>query len=249
MEYKKASEEIYKQHKYQVLNGSVLKLIAMIIMLLDHVGATVILRLPELGYITTEQWNAWYLCYRIVRNIGRSAFPIFCFFIVEGFYHTHNKWKYAMRLFLFAFISQYPFELALFGEYHWQHTNVFFTLGIGLFTIWGMSATKKKYGMGFLSIVLSLICIGLGCGVAHILHTDYSYKGVVLIVILYVFRTMPVYRTVFGYLSFLWEAYCLPGFLLLHLYNGEKGKFGKYIFYFFYPLHLLLLYVLWKYVM
>lgn len=249
MEYKIIEENLYKGHKYQILNASNLKLIAMLIMLIDHIGACVVMRLPDLGYVSTEQWDTWYLCYRVMRNIGRTAFPIFCFFIVEGFYHTSNKFKYAMRLLIFAVVSQYPFELALFGEYHWQSTNVFFTLFFGLITIWGMSEAEKKIRDTFLSILVKLLCIGGGCLAAYALNTDYDYKGVLLIVILYVFRYRPVVRTVIGYISFLWEAYSLPGFLMMHLYNGKKGKMKKYIFYLFYPAHLLLLYLIWKYVL
>lgn len=249
MEYQPIEDNLYKGHKYQILNASTLKVIAMLIMLLDHIGATVIMRLPELGYISQEQYATWYLCYRIVRNIGRTAFPIFCFFIVEGFYHTSNKAKYAMRLLLFAFVSQYPFELALTGECGWRYTNVFFTLFLGLMTIWGMSEAEKRIRDTFCNTVLKILCIGAGGVVAYLCNTDYDYKGVLLIVIMYVFRSQPIVRSVLGYISFLWEAYCLPGFLLIHLYNGERGKLGKYIFYIFYPAHLLLLYVAWKYIL
>ncbi len=226
---------------YQFIDGGTLKIIAALIMLIDHIGASVLLFLPKIIEIPEEYYALWRSTYIISRNIGRSAFIIFCFFIVEGFFHTHDRVKYAMRLFLFALISQYPFELAVFRDYRWQHTNVFFTLLFGLFAIWGMEEAKKRIGNVFLSISAGAVGVAVCCAGAHLLETDYSYRGVMLIVILYVFRTRPIGRSIVGYLYFLWEPYCLPGFLILHLYNGERGKAGKYLFYLFYPAHLFIL--------
>lgn len=247
-QYQTAYDDMYKRYPWQIVNGGALKLTAMLIMLLDHIGAAILRYLPSLITIPEERYQLWHMSYRIVRNIGRSAFPIFCFFIVEGFYHTHNKAKYAARLLLFAMLSQYPFELAVYGEYHWKHTNVFFTLFLGLLTIWSMSETDRRIRNAAAALTIKAFYLSAGCLTAYVLNTDYDYKGVLLIVILYLFRPTPALRSIAGYLSFLWEPYCLPGFLMLHLYNGERGKPGKYLFYSFYPLHLLILYLLRIYV-
>lgn len=240
-------DDLYGQHRYQILNASALKLIAMCIMLIDHIGAAILRYLPELIDIPPERYDLWHHTYRITRNIGRSAFPIFCFFIVEGFYHTHNKAKYALRLLIFAFISQYPFELAIYKTYHWQYTNVFFTLFFGLLTIWGMSVAERRIRNVFLAFVVRLLCFATGCLAAYAMNTDYDCRGVLLIVIFYLFRSLPVVRTVAGYILFLFEPYCFPGFLMIHLYNGKRGRTGKYVFYLFYPLHLLILYLIRRY--
>ncbi|MBF1029587.1 MAG: hypothetical protein HXK91_05165, partial [Lachnospiraceae bacterium] len=80
-----------------------------------------------------------YEFYSLLRIIGRSAFPIFCFLLVEGLLHTSSRGKYLLRLLLFSFLSEIPFNLALFGGLrNANHQNVFFTLTIGLAVIWGM---------------------------------------------------------------------------------------------------------------
>lgn len=172
-----------------------------------------------------------------MRFIGRIAFPIFCFLLVEGFMHTSNRKKYALRLFLFAFISELPFDLALFNSpVDWGYQNVFFTLLIGLLVIWAMDAVRKSK----FQIPLQLTAILVGGFLAWFLKTDYDYKGILLIVILYIFRYDRKLRTIAGCISLLWEAPACLAFLPINLYNGKRGLSLKYFFYAFYPLHLLI---------
>lgn len=89
---------------------------------------------------------------RVIRKIGRPAFPVFCFFIVEGFCHTRNVKNYAVRLGIFALISEVPFDLAIFGTpFHWGHQNVFFTLFLGLLLIWYLRdvSTSTEWSLGW----------------------------------------------------------------------------------------------------
>ena len=97
------------------LSSFALKCIALITMIIDHVGAILY---PEA---------------RVLRIIGRIAFPIYAFLVAEGFYHTKNVKKYMLRLLLFALVSEIPFDLALTGQIlEFGHQNVFFTLFAGL---------------------------------------------------------------------------------------------------------------------
>ena len=91
--------------KLQILSGSALKLIAIIVMLIDH-GAYILLSQHPSGFTPLFYigGNA-YTPYRICRDIGRIAFPIFCFLLLEGFCHTHDRRKYGRNLLLFALIS------------------------------------------------------------------------------------------------------------------------------------------------
>ena len=79
-----------------------------------------------------------------MRMIGRLAFPIFAFFVAEGFYHTRSVGRYAARLALFALISEIPFNLMHSGRIlDFDAQNIFFTLLIGLVTIYGVSYINK----------------------------------------------------------------------------------------------------------
>ena len=113
-------------------SGSTLKLIAIITMLIDHIGAAVIARLLIAG----QGSELLYKIYYAMRAVGRVAFPIFCFLLVEGFFYTGSRKKYALRLFGFALLSEIPFDLAFSGKIlEFGYQNVFFTLLIGLLTI------------------------------------------------------------------------------------------------------------------
>lgn len=136
--------------------GSTLKLIAIITMFIDHVGASLFefytyKFMDQNGAEYCRQqmmakvpwlWHDWMLDASTVnsidmtlRSIGRIAFPIFCFLLVEGFIHTHDLRKYMIRLIIFAFVSDVPFDLAFFGEVTLRHQNVFFTLFFGVLAL------------------------------------------------------------------------------------------------------------------
>lgn len=262
------------------ISGSTLKLIAIVTMFIDHLGATVLRTVMNLpAVIRSEFWSDfWQTAYSYSRNIGRIAFPIFCFLIVEGFIHTRNVWKYASRMFLFALISEIPFDIALKGNwYHPMKQNVYFTLLIGLLVLIGIDATERicqkyihklqessgsyapvKSGfMHILSIAASVLVIWAGMRLAAWIDTDYNFKGVFLIAVLYIVRRCtssanPGSRsrllTCFaGAMAVSWELPAPMGFIPVYLYNGTRGLRMKYFFYWFYPVHLLILHVIADY--
>ena len=94
------------------ISGNGLKLIALLSMLTDHFGAVVVERTRVFNQFDTQFWDT---IYGPLRSVGRLAFPIFCFLLVEGFIHTKDVKKYFFRLMLFAFLSEIPFNLALTG--------------------------------------------------------------------------------------------------------------------------------------
>lgn len=218
------------------LSGSTLKILAIIIMAIDHFGAVIlshgILANPAIR-TDPELWQNWHTFYRITRDIGRSAFPIFCFLLVEGFLHTSNVKKYAVRLFLFALISEIPFNLAIAQTvFSAKYQNVFFTLFIGLVTIAAADRFQEK------PAIQGLI-FAAGMAAAYFLKTDYDYKGILLIVILYVFRYNRLQQVIWGAISIFWEPFAVFAFPFIWLYNGKRGIRMKSFFYWFYPLHLL----------
>lgn len=167
------------------ITGSTLKLIAIITMLIDHFAATIIEKtLAARGAFSLDPTDleavqnfylengALYGVYSIMRLIGRIAFPIFCFLLVEGFQHTRNKNKYAFRLALFALISEIPFDLALFGTVlEFSHQNVFFTLLIGLLVMFGFQIISDKVrDKKWLPILAVAGAVAVGCAFTYLLY-------------------------------------------------------------------------------
>lgn len=213
-------------------------MIAMITMLIDHIGAAVLARMIIAGN------SDLYDTYRTLRMIGRIAFPIFCFLLIEGFQYTKNAKKYAARLFLFAAISEIPFDLAFSATLlECQYQNVFFTLAIGLVTI---MAYKKVEEAPIFNPVLKLIlqlAVGLAGGcVAEVLRTDYGMLGVMVLVVFYMLRSNRFYQIVAGGVLFIDNITALLAFIPVALYDGRRGWNVKWLFYIFYPAHLLVLY-------
>lgn len=239
------------------LSGSTLKIIAIVTMLIDHTAAVILARLilagrhGELGSAAALAVNSLYqpetlfMVYQVMRNLGRIAFPIFCFLLVEGFQYTHNRGKYALRLGLFALFSEIPFDLALSGTaIEAGYQNIFFTLFLGLLAMMLHQAAWDRTGNGTLRFLVQIAVIFAGMGAAELLHTDYGAKGVMCIVMLYLFRGDRRLQVVAGCLAFAWwEPWALLAFIPITLYNGKRGWSLKYFFYAFYPLHLLLLYL------
>lgn len=225
------------------MNGAQLKLMAIIIMLIDHTGA---LLFPKV---------------RILRVIGRLAFPIFAYFISEGYIKTSNVKKYQKRLLVFALISQIPFYLAFKNV---LYLNIFFTLFLGLYAI------KVYDEKGSISIIW---IIGI---LAQIINTDYGLYGVFTIYFFYKyhedFKTMAkkqvflnvIFVSVIFLITILsafnkgkdgtWifmtligvsmQAVSLVSLFFIKRYNGERGRSMKYLFYGFYPVHLMILWMI-----
>ena len=225
------------------ISAFTLKSLAILTMVLDH-GAAVLL----------SPYNEYYL---ILRLVGRIAFPIFCFLIAEGTYHSKKLTKYAFRLGIFALVSELPFNLAFYRNYSFPyHQNVFFTLLIGL----GVIAIHRRIVVHNKKL-LSIIPLFIGMYLAYLMKTDYGAQGVLLIYIFYIARNMtnfkiPIY--IMGILMLSLNRYTLINSLQvfavisivpISMYGGTKGKsLNKYVFYSFYPIHLILLYFLSKYI-
>ncbi len=234
------------------ISGSTLKLLAIVSMFIDHTGATVVMRilntypystLSPSGFYGLFSYQQWLTIYHVMRGIGRIAFPIFCFLLVEGFLHTHNVKKYAVRLLLFCFVSEIPFDLAFNNAIlEFQSQNVFFTLFFGLLVMIGIQAALKRTDwQPLFRWLLSLLVLFAGMAAAALLSTDYSYIGVFCIAMLYLTFSRKASQLLVGCVEFWWELPAPLAFLPIAFYNGKRGWNLKYFFYLFYPLHLLLL--------
>ncbi len=233
------------------LTSNMLRTIAVLLMLSDHIWAT---------YMSFGNWMTY---------IGRMAFPIFAFQIAEGFVHTSNFKKYVFRLLGFALVTEIPFNL--FYSSRWfnpYHQNVLFTLLLGLLAIYVIDNLKKNRTPK--NIVLSVLWLVLICVATTLGFVDYGFSGMLTVVMFYILRDFPfawlcqlVAMVLINIVFFegqvfpveiLGKTFEIPsqGFAVfslipIWLYGGRKGKSSKimqYGFYAFYPVHMLILYLI-----
>ena len=226
-----------------------LHIFAMAAMLCDHLWATVV------------PGNDWLTC------VGRLAFPIFAFMLVEGYSHTKNIKKYALRLFLFALLSEIPFNLMAGGSIFYPlHQNVLWTFLISLGLVhWNGKMQGKKL---WLRILVGCATVVIGYVVGLLTMVDYLHAGVLTVLVFYFFRQKKWWCYV-GQALCLWfihwemlggfgwslplgdgaiflprQALALLALIPIWLYRGKQGHHSRtfqYICYAFYPLHLLIL--------
>ena len=232
------------------LSAAALHILAMALMLMDHLWATL---LPG---------QEWLTC------AGRLAFPIFAFMAVEGYFHTRSFRRYALRMLLFALLSEIPFDLMYGGTWFYPvHQNVIWTLLLGLLGIRAMEAVREN-GKRWLYI---LTCVGVTlCGFAlgTVGMMDYYGAGVLTVFVFYFFRGREWWKLLGQVLALCWinvrllggQLYdvslfgaeieiCQQGLALLALvpiwlYRGRQGHHSRafqYACYAFYPAHMLVL--------
>lgn len=227
--------------KVQFLSGAWLKLIAILSMLIDHVNKALIY--PNLvsndGVLTTVS--------NIFDIIGRIAFPLFCFLLVEGFFKTRCRKKYLLNLLIFGVISEVPFDMfttASFFNMNWN--NVMFTLAFVLITIWIIDILKERMQKlpKTLWYFASFIIVIIMCIAAMYLSLDYEHHAILIGYFFYLFHDVPLLAIPFGYASMYTQPWALLGFGLTLTYNGKRGKQNKMLNYWFYPAHLLILGIL-----
>ena len=223
------------------LTGSALKLVAITSMLIDHIAMFLLhdetwAKCPLFTWGDTDISIYW-----LMRAVGRMAFPIFCFLLVEGYIYTRNKLKYGWNLLLFALLSELPWNLLFGGTYTHETQNVFFSLLLGYLSICCVEYWEDDY----FNIIITCILIPL---LALLVNADYGIGGVFLILIMYYFRNYRSVSIIIGCLfidnSFLAMLSIIPIFL----YNGKRGFIqniiSKYFFYAFYPVHLWYIYII-----
>lgn len=205
------------------IDSFALKMIAILSMLTDHIGAVLF---PEQV---------------IFRVIGRLAFPIFAYLLVEGFFYTHDIKKYMYRIGTLALLSEIPFDLTANGVIlEFGHQNVFFTLLIGLAMMYFLMKTVGRAQMIMVALLFFLI--------ADALRSDYGGVGVLLILCLYLFREDMLWKVIsvvvvnvvlMGGL----QMFAVFALIPIYLHNGQQGRRMKWFFYGFYPVHLFILFL------
>jgi TraX protein len=209
------------------MNAYQIKWIAIVTMIVDHIGLFFFPHLPAL------------------RIIGRLSFPLFAWLIANGAKHTTNIVKYLSRLYFFALFSQGPFFMAnVTIDPKFSGVNVLGTLFLGLAAIYIIKGTKDKRIWGLVTIICALI--------AQYIQTDYGGFGVVSVVLFYVFydnflelvtsQLILVLAQIFFIQSNSFEITSLLSLIIIKFYNNEEGIRMKYFFYLFYPVQYALYY-------
>lgn len=232
------------------LNSLTLHLLAVAFMLCDHLWATVV------------PGNDWLTC------VGRLAFPLFAFMIVEGYFHTHDLKKYVGRLLVFALLSEVPFDLVMGGTVFFPlHQNVMWTFLIGIGLIWLNEKARAK-GKLWLRVLTAgaTLCLGFLLGILAMV--DYFAAGPLTVLVFYFFRGRKWWCllgqiVLLGYINIgilggltyevelfgrtvylVQQGLALLALIPIWLYRGKQGPHSKafqYACYAFYPVHLLIL--------
>lgn len=236
-----------------LLSANQLKLIAVSAMVLDH---TVALFIPH--------GNMWRL---VLRCFGLIAAPTMCYIVAEGYHHTSNRSRYLWRLMLFALISHVPYNLCMgFDLSVLTATSVMWSLAMGLLALSIVHESKYHW-------IVRLVGLGSCCLLAY--TANWNYIAVLWIVVFGVFhgqrKMQMIGFTLVGAVFHLGQQFAplLLGqvavedfvnwyqfgiFLaipLLMSYSGTRGYRAKWVsrcFYWFYPVHLVVLYVLYRFV-
>jgi hypothetical protein len=246
------------RHTQVKLNGDtdLIKIVAMVTMLVDHLGAAVF---PE---------------YTVMRIIGRIAFPIYAYCIAVGCVYTRDMGRYLQRIVLLALISQPIYVVALnhtnalmnvysfsqeplraawqFYLYSWKHPSILLSLAVGIAAIW--SVRERRLFITALILLLTYLMNP---------YLDYGIRGTFLMLLLYLFAnawyvSLPLvaaYMVFWGLDGSRFNAFgvyfgtqmfavlALP-FIYIPMRSGSK--LNKWVFYAFYPAHLILLIVIEK---
>lgn len=229
-----------------------LHIFAMIFMLADHLWATV---------FTNAQW---------LTQVGRLAYPIFAFMIVEGYTHTNNLKKYVLRLFIFAVITEIPFNLMVGNRaFYYVHQNVLWTFLISIGLV-HLNALAGKTGKLWLKLITMAGTVALGYVLGYATFVDYNAAGIFTVLLFYFFRGRKwwcflgqlvglyyinvellqglfIEVELFGHsFELVQQGLAILSLVFIWLYRGRQGKKSKafqYFCYAFYPAHMLILWI------
>ena len=229
-----------------------LHMMGMIFMLCDHL------------------WGTSFVNHDVFTCIGRLTFPIYAFLIVEGYFHTGNFSKYMKRLFLFAVLSEIPFNLMMASSLFFPlHQNVLWSFLISLGLIHWNEKTKDKTVWKQILVGICTLCIAYIGGI--VTFVDYYNAGILMVLTFYFFRGKKWWNYL-GQLLCMWyvnfellggfvyeislfgnrfsiarQGIALLSLIPIWLYSGKQGYHNKkfqYACYLFYPVHMLILVLL-----
>ena len=236
------------KNRLKCISAFGLKATAMALMLCDHLWAVLI------------PGNRW------LTDIGRMAFPIFAFQVAEGFFQTGNYGRYLKRMFIWALISEIPFNLMYSGEIIYPyHQNVLFTFCTALLFMRWMEKSREKGRRAFVLCSAASVILGFLAGTLSM--CDYFGFGVLTVLVFYIFRNirsgwagelicliwingfmmagLDLQLNIFGHeIFFPQQAIAVFALIPIWMYSGKQGPHGKKVqllCYAFYPVHMLIL--------
>jgi len=221
-----------------------LKLIACVTMFIDHFGHAIVPSLP-VPYMV----DLYYAC----RIIGRIAFPIYCFLLVEGMRHTRNPYKYILRLAIGILLAELPFDILFEGGVSWASQSVMVTLTLGAIMLLCMKKTEKDWLKLLIAVLFAIL--------AELAKSDYGGWGIAMIAVFALFDRLPVQIIGLLLVNYLMDSlpvpflgitlpiqlYAVVAMIPIALYSGKKltqSKALQWGFYLFYPVHLLVLWMI-----
>ena len=204
------------------MSAFTLTLIALVTMIIDHVGA---IFFPQFIWL---------------RYIGRLSMPIYAFLLVQGYMHTRNFNRYALRMGIFALLSEAPYDLLFQGTWlEFQRQNILFTFLTALFVMKLLDASAKSRNI-FMFIGAVILTI-----LPYFLHFSYGVYGVLTVLC---FDAVAFAALTYGQYTQdgnTTQLYAIAAAIPVLLYNGKRGALSlKYFFYISYPAHMLLLYAI-----
>ena len=230
--------------KTKRLPQEILKLIACIAMFIDHFGAAVVIDLP-----IAHMAELYYTC----RAIGRIAFPVYCFLLVEGMYRTTKPVKYISRLCVSILLAELPFDFLFEGGFTWEYQSVMVTLTLGAIMLLCMDKVKTQWVNILLWIPFALV--------ADLCKCDYGGWGIATIAVLVLFNRLSLQALGILLINWAMNSFAISIFgigipiqlfaalavISIAYYSGRKLTYNKAIqwaFYLFYPVHLLFLWMI-----
>lgn len=234
------------------LSQECLKIIACVTMLLDHIGAVLV---PEIYSLYPAE--VLFGLYRVLRAVGRIAFPVYCFQLAEGAFHTHSRRKYGFRLLVGLILSEVPFDLLFYGEITFAHQSVMVTLLLGFLYAAAMNYIPAQ---GYRILLVMPFAI-----LAELLNSDYGGWGVAMIGLFVITREsgnkcwiqalgLAIIGWMIGGMTVMVGSVAVPvqvfsvaAMIPIALYDGSKRTNNIWVrrgFYLFYPVHLAILYLI-----
>ncbi len=224
----------------RILSGSILKIIAVVSMLIDHATKYLFADYEGINRVLFSIGNLKvtpFFC--LSSGIGRLAFPLFAFLIVEGYQHTRSVTRYALTLLLFAILSTLPYNYVQGDVFAFHGSNVLFSLFLGVVCLYAIDhTTRLKSAL----VIFAALCI------AFLIRCNYGPTGVAMIIAMYLLRQRREYQCLPIIIAFMSRKTAMCATLAaipIMMYNGQRGfirgNVGKYLIYIFYPLHLMVL--------